>query len=222
VVLTGFPTLTLFNVTTNDAGNYTVIITNPYGSVTSAPPATLTVPIPPTVSITEPADNTTIIVSQTNVTLTATAMDSDATIVQVQFFEGATSLGIVTNPSYSLVWSNATDGSYALTAVATDSYGLSATSSVVNIFIIPLTQPLVVYAGPNQVITNGNSAVQITSTELQGVVSGPGGSAPNGSFVATWSVVNSPTNSTVTFADVNLTNSIVTFNNSQATLEYIN
>ncbi len=36
------PTLTLCNVTTNNAGNYTVVITNPYGNVTSSV-ATLTV-----------------------------------------------------------------------------------------------------------------------------------------------------------------------------------
>jgi hypothetical protein len=32
----GYPTLTLSNVSTNNAGNYTVVITSPYGSVTSA------------------------------------------------------------------------------------------------------------------------------------------------------------------------------------------
>jgi sugar lactone lactonase YvrE len=48
VALAGSPTLTLFNVTTNNAGNYTVIITSPYGSVTSSN-ATLTVlPAAPT------------------------------------------------------------------------------------------------------------------------------------------------------------------------------
>jgi sugar lactone lactonase YvrE len=43
VGLAGYPTLTLNNVTAANAGNYTVVITSPYGSVTSAPPARLTV-----------------------------------------------------------------------------------------------------------------------------------------------------------------------------------
>jgi len=130
--------LTLTNVQTTNAGNYAVVVTNAFGSATSSN-AVLTVPIPPTVSITNPADNTIIIASQTNVTLTATASDFAGTIIQVQFFEGATnSLGIVTNPPYSLVWSNAQAGSYGLTAVADDNYGLSATSSVVNITISSL------------------------------------------------------------------------------------
>jgi sugar lactone lactonase YvrE len=43
VLFASYPTLTLCNVTTNNAGPYTVVITSPYGSVTSAPPAVLTV-----------------------------------------------------------------------------------------------------------------------------------------------------------------------------------
>ncbi len=36
VLFASYPTLTLRNVTTNNAGNYTVIITSPYGSITSS------------------------------------------------------------------------------------------------------------------------------------------------------------------------------------------
>ena len=43
----GYPTLTLSNVSANQVGNYCVIVSNPYGSVTSAV-ATLTVTIPRT------------------------------------------------------------------------------------------------------------------------------------------------------------------------------
>jgi sugar lactone lactonase YvrE len=45
--LAGFPVLTLTNVTTTSAGNYAVVITSPYGSVTSAV-VSLTVTIPTT------------------------------------------------------------------------------------------------------------------------------------------------------------------------------
>ena len=43
----GYPTLALANVNANNAGNYTVVVTSPYGSVTSAV-AVLTVTIPHT------------------------------------------------------------------------------------------------------------------------------------------------------------------------------
>jgi len=125
VLFAGSSTLTLFNVTTNDTGIYTVTIADPYGSVTSVP-ARLLVPIPPAISITNPADYTIFVANQTNVTLTATASDVDGAITQVQFFEGATSLGTATSPPYSLVWYNAPVGSYALTAVAIDNFGCSA------------------------------------------------------------------------------------------------
>jgi sugar lactone lactonase YvrE len=46
VDLAGHPALTLNNIGATNAGNYTVIVTSPYGSVTSAV-ATLTVTIPP-------------------------------------------------------------------------------------------------------------------------------------------------------------------------------
>ena len=49
-------TLTLPNVSTNNAGNYTVVVTNNYGSVTSQV-ATLTVAFPPSVTI-QPASQT--------------------------------------------------------------------------------------------------------------------------------------------------------------------
>ena len=47
VHLAGFPALTLTNVTATNAGNYSVVITNPYGSVTSGV-VSLTVTIPTT------------------------------------------------------------------------------------------------------------------------------------------------------------------------------
>lgn len=46
VVFTGLPTLTINNATTNDAGNYSVVITDASGSVTSSV-ASLTVVLPP-------------------------------------------------------------------------------------------------------------------------------------------------------------------------------
>lgn len=129
-------TLTINNVQTNNAGNYYVIVTNAFGSVTSST-ATLVVVVPPIVAITNPPNNTIFIASTTNITLTAIASDIAGTISQVQFFQGTTNLGIVTNSPYTLVWSNAPAGNFALAAVAIDN-GLMGTSSIVNITIAPL------------------------------------------------------------------------------------
>jgi hypothetical protein len=64
-------TLTLTNVTTNDAANYSVVLTNSAGSLTSSV-ATLTVYVPPTITA-QPLTNATIVQGNcTNLSVTAT------------------------------------------------------------------------------------------------------------------------------------------------------
>ena len=84
----------------------------------------------PVISITAPANNA-VLMGPTNISISATAGDS-AGISQVQFFQGSSSLGIVTNSPYNLVWSNVAFGSYSLTARATDGNGLVFTSAAVS------------------------------------------------------------------------------------------
>lgn len=90
--------------------------------------------IPPTVTLTAPV-NGSIFDTPTNLTLSATASDSDGFITQVEFFAGSLSVGTDTNSPYSITWPNAPAGAYALTARATDNAGVVRTSSVVNVTI---------------------------------------------------------------------------------------
>src|SRR5205823_14912266 len=69
------------------------------------------------------------------VTVEATATDSDGTIVQVEFRDGTNSLGVVSNPPYSLLWTNATIGTHSLSAVATDDGGAASTSDSIDITV---------------------------------------------------------------------------------------
>jgi sugar lactone lactonase YvrE len=62
VALAGFPTLTLNQVTTKNAGSYSVIITSPGGSITSAV-ATLTVQVTPSISSIAPQPDGTVALS---------------------------------------------------------------------------------------------------------------------------------------------------------------
>ncbi|HTV43496.1 MAG TPA: LamG-like jellyroll fold domain-containing protein [Candidatus Sulfotelmatobacter sp.] len=130
-------TLTFNPAETNDAGSYFVIVENGFGAITSSV-ATLTVPAPPTILITNPVNDTTMIATETNVALMAAVSDFEAIVTQVQYFQGTTCLGTTTNLPYDLLWSNAPAGNYALTAVAMNNYGLSSTSTVVNVTIMPL------------------------------------------------------------------------------------
>jgi len=112
---------------------------------------------PPTVSITDPTNNATF-AAPTNLTINASASDSDGTVTQVQFFSGSTLLGSAMNSPYSVTWSNVAVGTYALTAVATDNDGLSATSSVVNITVtLPQTGSIKLWLQADAIsgLTNG-------------------------------------------------------------------
>ncbi|GAB3739733.1 Ig-like domain-containing protein [Microlunatus parietis] len=62
------------------------------------------------------------------ITAEATA-DGDATITAVEFFAGDKSLGVVKSAPYKITWSGVTDGTWYLTARATDSRGLKTQST---------------------------------------------------------------------------------------------
>jgi len=141
-------------VATDRAGN----------SVTSAPvDISVVADLPPVVSLVKPQTGATIL-EPTNVTLVAFAYDPDGTVSNVEFFEGTSSLGVVTNPvlwvtnrgvavpirqsTYSLTWSNVPAGAYSLTALATDNGGVSTTSAVVKIAVVTDLPPVVKIASP--------------------------------------------------------------------------
>ncbi len=86
----------------------------------------------PTVSITSPGSGQTF-VEGSNITINATASDSDGTIVKVEFFSDGNKLGEDTSSPYSFTISAAQTGNYSLTAKATDNDNLSTTSDPVNI-----------------------------------------------------------------------------------------
>ncbi|MBI5773572.1 MAG: hypothetical protein HZA89_07505 [Verrucomicrobia bacterium] len=91
---------------------------------------------PPTVRLISPANNS-VFVAPATIRLVAEAWDRDGAVATVEFFEGANSLGVVTNVPrelasvhpFQLVWSNVTAGTYVLTAVAMDNKGASAVSA---------------------------------------------------------------------------------------------
>jgi hypothetical protein len=88
---------------------------------------------PPTVAITSPTSGASF-TSPAVVPIIASASDSDGSVTNVQFFDGATFLGATNNTTYTVTAILAI-GDHALTAVATDSGGLSTTSSVVNVTV---------------------------------------------------------------------------------------
>jgi endoglucanase len=88
--------------------------------------------VAPTVNITSPSNGTTFSTGN-NITVEASANDSDGTVSKVEFYNGATKLGEDTSSPYLYTISSAASGSYALSAKATDNKGASSTSRTVNI-----------------------------------------------------------------------------------------
>jgi hypothetical protein len=117
--------------------------------VTNLPPPPV---VRPSIYIYSPTNNARF-VAPTNLTLYARAVETAGTVQTVEFFAGHASLGVVPNssqvvvsnlstaPLFPLTWSNVLAGSYALTAVATDARGITATSSVVNITVVTNLPP---------------------------------------------------------------------------------
>jgi hypothetical protein len=90
----------------------------------------------PSVNITSPTSGASFY-SGIDITITASAGDSDGTVSQVEFFEGANSLGIDSSASggWTITWNNVLAGPYSLTAVATDNDSDSTTSAAISITV---------------------------------------------------------------------------------------
>ena len=172
--LTNWTFMTVRNWGENPTGTWTLKVADrkagTTGSLTSAEltlfgSSGVTVNPPPVVSLTTPTEGQTF-PPNTVVTLTATATDQNAQgnaglISQVQFFSGATSLGIDTTAPYSLAWTTPTAvGNYTLTARATDTEGAAATSTPVNVTV---ANPAVQLLTENFATLTGGSMTSTTS-----------------------------------------------------------
>jgi RHS repeat-associated protein len=116
-----------------DGSNQVDLSNNGYGDY-SPNWQRITSNLPPTASITSPANGATF-TAPTNITITANAADGDGTISKVEFYQGTTLIGTDTTAPYTVSWNNVSSGNYQLTAKAMDNVGASSTSSVVNITV---------------------------------------------------------------------------------------
>ncbi|MCG8570339.1 MAG: Ig-like domain-containing protein [Spirochaetes bacterium] len=90
--------------------------------------------ISPAVSVTSPADGAHF-AENSNITITADANDSDGSISQVEFFQGSVFLGVDYSAPYSVIWNNVSEGTYTISAVATDNEGATGTSGIITIYV---------------------------------------------------------------------------------------
>jgi GH35 family endo-1,4-beta-xylanase len=167
---------------------------------------------PPTVTLTAPVTGTKFNAPAT-VTLTATASDADGTVSSVQFYNGTTLLGTVTNSPYSYTWSNVSSGAYTITAVATDNSGNKTTSSAVTITVVPVAT--ITASGSTTFCSGGNVVLNASTgtgysyvwkngtTTITGATSSGYTATASGSYTVSISSNSQTTTSSATVVTVN-------------------
>ncbi len=118
-------------VTNLTAGVYSLsaVATDNLGATNTSSPVPITIDAPPTVRITSPGSGA-LFLSPASFTLKVAAADADGTVDHVEYFDGATSLGVVSSP-FALPWNQVSSGPHFLTAIATDNLGIQTTSALV-------------------------------------------------------------------------------------------
>ncbi len=126
------------------AGTYTITAkaTDNSSAVTTSAAITITVTavvtppannVAPTVAITTP--NNSDYVEPASILLTASAADSDGSVVKVDFYVGSTVVFSDSVAPYSYSWTNVAAGTYVITAQATDDAGATTTSASITIAV---------------------------------------------------------------------------------------
>jgi hypothetical protein len=143
------------------------------------------------VGITSPT-NSTLFVAPANFTIQAAASDSDGSVAQVEFFNGATSLGVDTTSPYTAAVNNLSGGTYSLSAVATDNLGAKLTNSVTVTVDAP---PTVSISSP----TNNATFTAGASITLQASASDTDGNVTKVQFFADSYLIGAATTAPYTF-----------------------
>ena len=89
---------------------------------------------PPAVSISSPTKSTAFI-SPATVTIDAVASDPDGTVSRVEFYNGSVKLGERTAAPWSFTWKEVQEGTYSLTAAATDNSNSRTVSGAVTVVV---------------------------------------------------------------------------------------
>jgi len=96
----------------------------------------ISVPVnsPPLVNISSPTKSTGFIAPAT-IIIDATASDPDGEIIKVEFFNGTAKVGERTSAPWSFTWKEVKEGTYSITAAATDNSGSRTVSSAVTVVV---------------------------------------------------------------------------------------
>lgn len=121
---------------------------------------------PPAVQIVSPL-NGAVFTAPTNVTISATASAPNGSVSNVEFLDGTTPLGTLTNAPYTLTVTNIAGGSHQLIARVTDNLGVTIASVPVTIQVMSITISPITNVAPVVTLTQpGNGAVFLFPTNI--------------------------------------------------------
>jgi len=134
-------------INANQAGNVDYAVATQQSQTFTVNPDTVTV------SVTNPIASQQL-EAPVNLTLTANAVSGSGTITQVAFYNNGALMGTVTQAPYTLEIPNVASGSYVITAKATDSNNVSATSASVTMTVAAnVSGELIYYVNTDQLNT---------------------------------------------------------------------
>jgi YD repeat-containing protein len=161
-----------FNWTNVSAANYnlTAKAFDNAGATATSTIVAIIVNALPSVSLTAPSSGQ-VFTAPANITLTATASDSDGSISKVQFFQGTTLLNEDLTAPYSFNWTSVGSGNYNLTAKAIDNRGGVGTSAVIPITVntlptVTITSP----PNPTTLVAPANVAITAAASDPDGSI----------------------------------------------------
>lgn len=138
----------LVSIGLHASNNTKVIYVQTREAVTNKPQLVIVTNNPPSVWIAKPTSGT--LLPSPGISLQAYATDTDGSVAAVKFYAGSNLIGTSTNAPFTS-FTNASTGSYTLTAVAVDNLGLSSTSAPVYVTVV----------NPTDLNTNGTPSLVI-------------------------------------------------------------
>ena len=119
---------------------------------------------PPTVVLNSPSNDSTYTEPAT-ISIGASASDSDGSVSRVEFYANGGKIGEDTTTPYNFVWGGVGIGTYNLTAVAMDNFGIFSTSAVVRVFVTPSTAPTLATRTPAPGTVNSLTQIAVGFSE---------------------------------------------------------
>jgi hypothetical protein len=132
---------------------------------------------PPVVSITSPINNSTFSVPGT-VFVTATASNLFFIVSKVDFYNGSVYLGTSTSSPFTYNWTNVPLGTYTITAVATNNWGISTTSTGIKIKVAANQPPTISLSTP----TNNSTFIAPAIVTITAIATDPDGTVAKVQF----------------------------------------